>query len=510
MRHLPIFVAVRDRAVVIVGGGEAAVRKYRLVARAGARVTVVAPRLGDDLAAARDHGTVRHLGRGFVAGDVTGAALVYAATGVAAVDERVSDAARAAGIPVNVVDRPDLCTFITPAIVDRDPIVIAISSGGSAPVLARTLRAWLESLLPARLGALARFADGFRAAVKATVPDATGRRRFWERFFDGPIARQVLTGDDIGARERMLGLINRPAAANGQGAGGQGAGGQDADSPGRVSLVGTGPGDPDLLTFRALTVMQQADIVVYDRRIEPQMLDYVRRDADRIDVGTARTSMASGGQGQDGITALMAGHARAGRRVVRLTGGDPLLVGQGGEDLDHLRRLGVAVEVIPGITAASGAAAAAGFPLTHPAHARAVTIVTGTGSETAGRLPDLDWPALADSNQTLVIHDGIGSAGAIAGRLTAHGLDPGTPVAIVENPTRADQRTITGTVAGLADLVTRHRVTAPALIVVGSVVTLAPDHASSATTALPATNLPAWAPPEWFGEPAAFVPALAG
>lgn len=492
MRHLPIFMDVRDRSVLIVGGGAAATQKWRMVSTADARITIVAPRLGEELAEAHARGEIEHVVRGFVAGDVLGRALVYAATGIDAVDSRVSEAARAAGVPVNAVDRPELSTFITPAIVNRDPILIAISSGGSAPVLARTIRAKLESMLPARLGALARFADGFRGAVKATLGEARARRRFWERFFEGPVAQQVLDGDEAGARERMLDLVNRRDAADRLAANdtdrrGKAAMAGTGPAAGKVSLVGTGPGDPDLLTFRALHVMQQADVVLFDKLIGPDMLNYVRRDAERIYVGKTRSCHA---KSQDEINRLMAEHARAGQRVVRLKGGDPFLFGRGGEEMEHLRRLGVPVEVVPGITAAVGCAAAAGFPLTHRDHAQAITFVTGHGKAVPGsdeKVPDLDWPVLARGNQTLAVYMGTHTAGAIAERLVAHGLDPDTPAAVVENGTRTDQRTFTGRVADLSDLVTRNAVSGPALIVVGSVVTLAPDW--SVQQAEPATAL---------------------
>lgn len=450
MQHFPIFLTLRDQPVLVVGGGERAARKLRLIARAGARVTVVAPETGAEIAAAAAAGRVVWHARTFQAADCTGQAIVFGATGADAVDRAVSAAARAAGLPVNVTDRPDLSSFIVPAIVDRDPIVIGISSGGSAPILARNIRAFLESHLPARLGALARFADSFRGAVKGSVANPDWRRRFWERFFNGPIAGLVLAGRDIEARERMIGLVNRAEGVRGF-------------DQGMVHLVGAGPGDPDLLTFRALKVLQEADVVVYDRLVAPAIVDYARRDAERIDVGKAKGDHTIA---QDDITRLLIARAAAGQKVVRLKGGDPMVFGRGGEELELLRRHGIRVEVVPGITAATGCLAAAGIPLTHRDLASTAALVTGHGRDGD---PDLDWQALAGRRTTIVVYMGASVAGSIADRLIGHGLAGTTPVAVIENGTRADQRVAVGTLAELAGLVAGTSPAAPALIVIGEV-----------------------------------------
>ena len=339
MRYFPAFLDLKDRPCLVVGGGAPAVRKARLLVKAGARVIMVAPRAGpeaEDLAA---QGALRLVRRGFVAGDVGGRAAVVSATGLGEVDARVAEAARAAGVPVNVVDRPGLSSFVVPAIVERGPVVIGISSGGTSPVLARRLRARIEALLPARLGHLARFAESFRASVRAVIPDPVQRHRFWSRVFDGAVAADVLAGREAAARERMLGLVNRPGAA-----------GAPEGPEGVVHIVGTGPGDPDLLTLKALRLMERAEVVVYDRLVAPEILNYLRRDAERITVGEAQGTQAGT---QDQINALLCAQARAGRRVLRLTGGDPLVFGRGGEELAYLRRHGVRVEVVPGVTAAT-------------------------------------------------------------------------------------------------------------------------------------------------------------
>ncbi len=453
MKHLPVFLSVHGRAVLVVGGGAAAADKARLLRKAGAAVTVVAPEVAPALAELAAGGEIHLLRRRFVAGDVAGRAVVYGATGNDAVDVTVADAAHAAGVPVNVIDRPRLSSFITPAIIDRDPVVVAISTGGAAPVLARRLRAALETQLPSGLGRLAGFAESFRAAVKANFPTAVARRRFWERFFDGPIAEAVLGGDLAVAREGMLNLVNRP--------------GTDRRPAGGVTLVGAGPGDPDLLTFRALSSMQQADLVVYDRLVGPDILACARRDAERVYVGKAK-----GGHGhtQERINALMVREAKAGKRVVRLKGGDPCIFGRGGEELDYLRRHGVTVEVVPGVTAAAGCAAAAGLPLTHRDLAPAMTFITGHGKD---GLPDLDWAALARARHTLVVYMGRSTAGIIAGRLIDHGMAPTTPAAVIENGTRPDQKIAVGEVAGLEHMIAAAGITGPALIVIGEVARLA-------------------------------------
>ena len=467
MQHFPLFLDVKDRDVLVVGGGGCAARKAAMLADAGARVFVIASRPGAELSEAAEHGRVLVHQRSFEPEDIAGKLLVVAASDDAALDVRVSAAARAAGVPVNVVDRPSLCTFIWPAIVDRDPLTIAISSAGTAPLLARSIRARLEALLPAKLGRLARFAEDFRAAVKATKPAGPARRRFWDGFFAGSIAEAVLAGDERHARQRMLALINRRGDASAE--------------EGIVHLVGAGPGDPELLTLRALRVLQEADVIVYDRLIGPRVLDYARRDADRIYVGKARGSHA---RTQDEINELLARHARAGRRVARLKGGDPFVFGRGGEEREYLLRLGLRVEVVPGITAATGCAAAAGIPLTHRDQAQTLTIVTAHGRDGE---PDLDWRALARDRQTLAIYMGASAAGRIAARLIGHGRDPATPVAVIVNGTLAEQRTAVGELRDLEGLA-REAGSGPALILIGEVVCHAEARPARALPPLAAVN----------------------
>jgi uroporphyrin-III C-methyltransferase/precorrin-2 dehydrogenase/sirohydrochlorin ferrochelatase len=438
MEHFPIFLDLKGRPALIVGGGELALRKLRLLQKAGARVTVVAPRIAAAIEAAAPAQMKR---RGFVDGDVRGQAIVFAGTGRTEVDDRVAEAARQAGLPFNVVDRPESSGFILPAIVERDPIVVAISSAGHAPVLARRLREAIERLLPARLGLLACFAHSFRGAVRALLPDGPARRRFWELFFDGPVAESLLAGDEARAHAAMLSLVNAPGAA--------------ASDHGIVHLVGTGPGSADLLTLRALQVMQRADVALHDGRIGPQILDLLRRDAERVDVS---------GLAQADVNDLMVRQAQAGRHVVRLKDGDPFVFGRGGEELDHLRRQSVAAEVVPGITAALGCAASIGLSLTHRDYARTFTLVAGEGEDGVAQI---DWAGIARPGQTLAIYMGVGAAGRIARRLLEGGLGAGTPVAVVENGTLPDQRGAVGRLGGLRALVRESGIRGPAIIFVG-------------------------------------------
>jgi uroporphyrin-III C-methyltransferase/precorrin-2 dehydrogenase/sirohydrochlorin ferrochelatase len=449
MQHLPVFLDVKGREALVVGGGEAAARKVRLLVQAGAMVVVVAPQCDESLRLMANNGQVRLLARSFTSDDVGRQAVVIAATGLSRVDANVSKAAKAAGIPVNVVDAPELSSFIMPAIIDRDPVTVAVSTAGTAPVLARAIRAKIEALLPSGTGRLARFAEGFRRAVRANYPDIDARRRFWERFFDGPVAASVLSGDERWARERMLTMVNRPASAE--------------HPSGVVHIVGAGPGDPDLLTLRAFRLLQEADVIVHDRLVAPEILDYARRDAARIDVGKVKGAHTLT---QHQINELLLREARSGRRVVRLKGGDPFVFGRGGEEREFLTRHGIRTEVVAGITAATGCAAAAGIPLTHRDHAQAAVLVTGHGKDGE---PDVDWGGLARQRQTIAVYMGASVAGRIAERLIAGGMDPATPAAVISNGTRADQHVETGYLAELDELAAG-AAAGPALIVVGDVV----------------------------------------
>ncbi|MBB6251589.1 siroheme synthase CysG [Nitrospirillum iridis] len=464
----PLFLTLTGQTVLIAGGGELALRKARLVAGSangngdangeggrGARLVVVAADVHPDLASLAAE--VRR--RPFTPSDLDGATLVFAAGDDEDEAARVAALARARGVLVNVPDRPRLSTFIMPAIVDRGPITVAISTAGTSPVLARRLRARIEAALEPGLGRLALFLDGFRSAVRAVKSDETARRRFWERVIDGPIAQRFLAGDEASAREQLVKTLNA-------GAGNSGA----AAEAGSVALVGAGPGDPDLLTLRALRLLQNADVVVHDKLVDDRILDYVRRDARRVYVGKSKSCHTVS---QQEINALLVSEAQAGHRVVRLKGGDPFIFGRGGEEMAVLRAAGVTVELVPGITAAVGCAAAAGIPLTHRGLAQGITLITAHGAGVDGGSVDaaIDWSALARLDHTLAVYMGLSKAGLVADRLVAAGKAPGTPAALVENGTRPDQTLLVGTLATLADMAAGRA--GPALILVGEVVTLA-------------------------------------
>lgn len=448
MEFLPLFHKLQDRPVLVVGGGEVALRKARLLGDAGARLRVVAPEVRDELQAlAGEQGVFR---RGYQASDLQGVALVIAATDDEPLNARISADAQTLGIPVNVVDAPALCSVIFPAIVDRSPLIVAVSSGGDAPVLARLIRAKIETWIPATYGQLADLGKRFRERVKRLFPDVQQRRVFWEDVFQGPIAESVFAGKpEEGERlleERLAGAVPRAL--------------------GEVYLVGAGPGDPDLLTFRALRLMQQADVVLYDRLVAPPIIELCRRDAERIYVGKRRAEHALP---QEQINQLLIEQARQGKRVLRLKGGDPFIFGRGGEEIEHLAAEGIPFQVVPGITAASGCAAYAGIPLTHRDHAQSVRFVTGHLKDGSSDLP---WKDLVAPGQTLVFYMGLVGLAGICQQLIAHGRGGETPAALVQQGTTQNQRVFTGTLATLPRLVAEHEVHAPTLVIVGEVVTL--------------------------------------
>jgi uroporphyrin-III C-methyltransferase/precorrin-2 dehydrogenase/sirohydrochlorin ferrochelatase len=448
MRSFPLFLKLEGRPVLLVGAGSAAAAKLRLLGSAGARVIVIADTPSADLLAAvadtratfvRDVLSLQHF---------ASVELVFGATGSEADDRIVAERARAAGKLVNIVDRPELSDFTMPAIVDRGDIVVAVSTHGASPVLAQRVRAAIESVLPPGLGRLAQFAQRFRTAIQARIGENAARRRFWDQVLGGPIAAAVLAGDEKRATRDLIRAVNR---------------GEPKAETGRVSLVGAGPGDPELLTLRAARALREADVIVYDKLVDPAVLEYARRDARRIFVGKSKGDHTLP---QHEINALLVAEAKAGRHVVRLKGGDPFVFGRGGEELDVLVAEGIRVDVVPGITAAIGCAAYAGFPLTHRDHASSVVFVSGHSKD---GLADLDWRALANPRQTIVVYMGVSAAAEVAGKLIQAGLGASTPIAIVENGTRWDQRVIKGELSSAADLVRQHGVAGPALLVIGEV-----------------------------------------
>jgi len=456
MDYLPVFLQLHARPVVVVGGGRVACRKVDLLRRAGARVTVIAPELLDELRELAAQGELQYIQATFIPSHVDGAVAVVAATGVAEVNASVSAAAQERRIPVNVVDDPAASTFIFPAIVDRSPILIAISSGGQAPVLARRVREQMEALLPARLGALARFMGDRRKDVKRILRTAA-RRSFWERIVGGIVGARVFAGDEGEAHkdfERELRTTNltRSSATGGRGLG-------------ECYLIGAGPGDPDLLTLRALQLLQQADVILYDRLVPAAVLERARRDAERVFVG----KQAGNHTAQERINELLVHYARLGLRVARLKGGDPFIFGRGGEEIEVLAAHGIPYIVVPGITAALGAAASANIPLTHRKLSQSVTFVTGHVLDDES----LDWRSLAGSRQTVVFYMGVGHLPQIVGKLRAAGAPADLPAAVVERATLPEQRTLRGTLETISDVAQAANVTPPALLIVGEVTALA-------------------------------------
>lgn len=448
---LPIFVDLKGAACLVVGGGEVAARKVDLLRRAGARVAVVAPQLNARLHEWAQAGEVVHAGSEFDAAQLHDCRLVVAATNDEAVNRHVAATARARNIPVNVVDQPALCTFIFPSIIDRSPLVAAVSTGGAAPVLARLVRARLETLIPASYGRLAALAARFREQVKQRFATTSERRRFWEDVLQGPIAEQVYAGREQAAEQALMELLTRP----------------QRDLPrGEVYLVGAGPGDPDLLTFRALRLMQQADVVLYDRLVSPAILDLVRREAERVYVGKRRSYHALR---QEEINELLVRLAQQGKRVLRLKGGDPFIFGRGGEEIASLADERIPFQIVPGVSAANGCAAYAGIPLTHRDHAQSVLFVTGHLKD--GTM-DLNWPALVQPAQTVVVYMGLTGLDVLCRELIAHGMRADTPVALVEQGTTPRQRVLVGTLRSLPQQVAHQAVHAPTLLIIGDVVKL--------------------------------------
>ncbi len=469
MEHLPIFLDIKNKPCLVVGGGEIAVRKVNSLLRSGAAVTVVSPRLAPALEQRCAAGELEHQCRLFHDSDIEGCHLAIAATDDRQVNRRISQLANERRIPVNVVDQPADCSFIMPSVIDRSPVVAAVSTGASSPVLARLIRARLESMVPAGYGRLAELCARFRDRVKARFDNPEDRRLFWDRVLQGGVAERVFSGHLEEADAAMERELRHSAAADGMG---------------EVYLVGAGPGDPDLLTFRALRLMQQADVVVYDRLVAKPILEMVRDDARRIYVGKERDNHA---MRQEEINKLLARLAREGHRVVRLKGGDPFIFGRGGEEIDTLANEGVPFQVVPGITAAAGCASYAGIPLTHRDYAQSVTFVTGHLKD--GSI-DLNWTQLAQPRQTVVFYMGLVGLPVIREQLLAHGVPATMPVALVQQGTTHLQRVFTGTLKNILAVVEREKPRPPTLILIGEVVELreklawfkTPEHSEQGAT----------------------------
>lgn len=450
MDFLPLFTQLNGKPCLLLGGGQVALRKARLLSKAGACIQVVALEVLPELyeIAAQSGGTVR-TGE-FDETDLDQVFLVIAATDDQALNERVSASCHQRLIPVNVVDSPELCSVILPAIVDRSPLIIAISSGGKSPVLARMMRSRLESSIPASYGRLAHLASRFRDAVKAKFGDIEDRRLFWERVLQGPIAEMVFAGKDTVANQMLAKEIDEAGPQIG----------------GEVYLIGAGPGDPDLMTFKALRLLQKADVVLYDRLVAPEIVDMCRKDAERVFVGKRRADHAVP---QEGINQMLIDYAKQGKKVARLKGGDPFIFGRGGEEIEQLAQQHIPFQVVPGVTAAAGCASYAGIPLTHRDYAQSVRFVTGHLKDNSINLP---WAELVHTQQTVVFYMGLVGLSSICDQLIAHGRSPDTPIALIQQGTTRNQKVVVGALSNMVEKIATDPVQAPTLIIVGEVVNL--------------------------------------
>ncbi len=445
MDYFPIFLDLKQKPCLLVGGGEVALRKASILVQSGAKVKVVSPVLSEGF----ERLEIVHVAEKFSPGHLDGMTLAIAATDDREVNVEVSRLARERNIPVNVVDNPDLCSFVMPSILDRSPLMVAFSTGGASPVLARMLRARFESLIPEGYGRLASFAARFRERVKQKISSPSERRIFWEDVFEGKIAEKVLLGDEKRAEAMLEEGLQEGGIHQGE-----------------VYLVGAGPGDPDLLTFRALRLMHKADVVLYDNLVTKPILEMTRRDATRIYVGKKKSDHA---MPQEEINELLVRLAKEGKRVLRLKGGDPFIFGRGGEEIETLSARGVTFQVVPGITAAAGVASYAGIPLTHRDHAQSCVFVTGHLKD--GSM-DLDWDMLARPRQTVVVYMGLTGLEVLCAKLVEHGLPESTPAAVVQQGTTRNQKVLTGTLANLYRIAMDAKLTPPTLIIVGGVVSL--------------------------------------
>ena len=474
MNTFPLFFKLEDRKVLIVGGGDVALRKADLLRRAGTCITVLAPSISTEIQALLSDSKHELIYENYNKAYMAGARVIIAATDDEALNHQIHADATELNIPVNVVDTPHLCDFIFPAIVDRNPIVIGISSNGKAPVLARLLRARLETLIPQGYGKLAKLAGEFRGEVKAKIPTLTGRRQFWEKAFEGQVSQLMFAGNENEAAAQLQADLDHTAeaiASSGKNALDNAFSESQSvkNVMGEVYIVGAGPGDPELLTFKALRLMQQADIVYYDALVSPQVLDLCRRDADKVFVGKKRSNHAVA---QLGINELLVNSAKEGRRVVRLKGGDPFIFGRGGEEIESLRAHGVPYQVVPGITAANAAASYAGIPLTHRDHSQSVRFVTGFLKAGA---PNSNFKSFLNTDETVVFYMGLHSLPRLTEGLTEAGRSSDTPIAIVSNASMPNQQVLTGTLADIVELQEKNQLPTPALLIMGDVVSLHHD-----------------------------------
>ncbi len=454
MDYLPIFLDIKARRVIVDGGDTVAARRVERALSAGALVEVYNPDLSDEFRDLTTNESLTHITRPLTEDDVKGAAIAYGASEDEARDALLFAAARKHGALANIADVSEFCDFITPSVVDRSPLVVAISSGGAAPVIARILRARIESLLPPAYGRLAEFVGQFRDAVTSTIKKTRDRRRFWENMIEGPVGDLFLAGSASSAEKHLLAELDAASKPH------------PGRKVGEVYLVGAGPGDPDLLTFRALRLMQRADVVLYDRLVGEDIISLIRRDAERIYVGKLPKQHT---MQQNDISQLLVDLALEGKRVLRLKGGDPFIFGRGGEEIEKLAEHDIPFQVVPGVTAAAGCAAYSGIPLTHRDHAQSVMFVTAHGKD--GVL-GLDWETLIRPSQTLAVYMGLSNLPYLQAEIVARGVSIDTPAAIIDNGTRQNQQVVVGTLRNLVEKAEQADLKGPSIIVIGSVVNL--------------------------------------
>lgn len=450
MDFLPLFFDLKSKPCLLVGGGAIATRKARLLGKAQAKIIVVSPDIEAELLALVEKSGGAHHACEYDTKFLENITLVISATDDETINQRVANDCHAIKLPVNVVDNPKLCSVIMPAIVDRSPLIVGITSGGESPVLARRLRTQLESSIPSEFGTLGQLASQFRQQVKDTFDDEDQRRRFWEEVLNGEIAELTLGGNLGKAKAKLEQKIAK----------------QDYEQHGEVYLVGAGPGDPDLLTFKALRLMQKAEVVLYDRLVSQPILDMVRRDADRVYVGKKRDKHALP---QEEINQLLLAYAQQGKRVLRLKGGDPFIFGRGGEEIDLLAENSIPFQVVPGITAASGCSSYSGIPLTHRDYSQSVRFITGHLKTGEANYP---WQEFVADNQTLVFYMGLKGLPRICSKLIEHGKPATTPAALVERGTLPDQKVHISDLANLASSIEGKEIHAPTLLIIGNVVSL--------------------------------------
>jgi len=453
MDYLPIFLDIRGRRVLVDGGDTIAARRVERALGAGAQVVAFDPEPGQEMLDLSGQTGLTIHDRLPRQSDIRGCAVVYGASEDRARDEQLYNWSRASNVLCNIADWTEKCDFITPSIVDRSPIVIAISTGGAAPVIARILRARIESIVPSAFGQLAAFTGAFRNRIATAISTGRDRRRFWERMIDGPAGDLFLAGNTERANKQITDDLDQYAAGTPR-------------KSGEVYLVGAGPGDPDLLTFRALRLMQRCDVVLYDRLVGDDIMSLVRRDAQRVYVGKLPQDHT---MQQEDISDLMVRLAKEGNRVLRLKGGDPFIFGRGGEEIEKLAENGIGFQIVPGITAAAGCGSYAGIPLTHRDHAQACSFVTAHGKD--GALA-LEWDKLIQPGQTLAVYMGLSNLQTLVSGARDLGVDMSTPVAVIQNGTRADQVVLTTSLSDVADKVAKAGMQSPAMILIGSVVTL--------------------------------------